>query len=185
MAERKRSLLGGLSGTVLEIGAGTAANLPYLGKDVHWIGIDPNPFLPPYVRQAADDSGIRASFGAAVAEELPVADASVDAVISTLVLCSVADPAVALREIVRVLKPGGQFVFVEHVAAPPGGSTRRRQTLIRPLWKLLGDGCHPIRETWRWIEAAGFAEVRYERFQLALPIVGPHIAGVGLKQTDR
>ncbi|MCW5978389.1 MAG: class I SAM-dependent methyltransferase [Bryobacteraceae bacterium] len=182
VAERKRELLGGLSGTVLEIGAGTGANLPYLGRDVRWIGLDPNPYTPRYARESASRAGVAALFGSAVAEQLPAADESVDAVISTLVLCCVEDPGAALREIVRVLKPGGRFVFIEHVAAPEGTRTRRWQTLVLPLWKRFADGCHPNRETWRWIESAGFARVRYDRFRLPMPIAGPHMAGEAVKQ---
>ena len=181
VADRKTSLLGGLRGTVLEIGTGTAINLPFLSTGVRWIGLDPNPFLPPYVQASVRDSSITAFFGAGVAEALPAFNGSVDAVISTLVLCSVRDPAIALREVIRILKPGGRFVFIEHVAAPSGTSTRRWQTLVSPLWKWLGDGCHPDRETWRWIEAAGFADVQYEKFHLPLPVAGPHIAGFAVK----
>jgi ubiquinone/menaquinone biosynthesis C-methylase UbiE len=181
VADRKHALLGGLRGIVLEIGAGTGANLPFLSKDVCWIGLDPNPFTPPYAREAAHASGVRAELLAGIGEQLPAFDSSVDAVISTLVLCSVEDPSVVLREVIRVLRPGGRFVFIEHVAAPPATRTRRWQKLVSPLWRRLGDGCHPARETWTWIESAGFHQVRYDTFQLPLPITGPHIAGVALK----
>jgi ubiquinone/menaquinone biosynthesis C-methylase UbiE len=181
VADRKQALLSGLRGTVLELGAGTGANLPFLSKQVRWIGLDPNPFLPPYVREAARRSGIADHFGAAVAEALPAGDSSVDAVISTLVLCTVTDPALALREVLRVLKPGGRFVFIEHVAAAHGTSTLRWQKLVGPLWSRLGGGCHPDRETWKWIEAAGFQHVSYEKFDVRLRIVGPHIAGVAVR----
>jgi len=181
VAERKHALLGDLRGTVLEIGPGTGVNLAYYRRDVQWMGIEPNPHMHPYIREAAErlDRSIELRHG--TAERLPVADDSVDAVVSTLVLCSVPNPAVKLQEIKRVLKPGGAFVFVEHVAAPRGTWLRRIQGWVRPLWRMLGDGCHPDRETWAIIEGAGFARVQLEHFQLPSGIVGPHIAGTAVK----
>ncbi len=181
MAERKRRLLGELAGTLIEIGAGTGANLPYLKSGVRWFGVEPNPAMRRYVEHKARQLGVNAQLVEGRAERLPLASASADAVISTLVLCGVADQRAVLEEILRVLKPGGRFVFLEHVAAEPGTATRRRQRLIRPVWSLLADGCRPDRETWRAIESTGFAHLEYERFRLPLPIAGPHIAGVAIK----
>ncbi len=181
VAERKRRLLGALNGTVIEIGAGTGANLAFLAPGVRWVAVEPNPAMWPYVRRAAGSHDADAVLVEARTEALPFLDGTADAVLSTLVLCSVADPAAALAEIRRVLKPGGRFVFLEHVAAPAGTRTRRRQQLVRPLWRRLADGCTPDRETWRWIESAGFARLDCERFTLDLPIAGPHIAGVAVK----
>ncbi len=181
VADRKRALFAGLEGTVLEIGPGTAPNLVYLNHDVHWIGIEPNPFMHPHIRRRAARLGLPVDLRSGRGERLEVDTASVDAVISTLVLCSVGDVAATLREIRRVLRPGGRFLFMEHVAAPPGTRRRQIQRLIRPLAQYLADGCCPDRETGRAIEAAGFSGLRYDRFTLALPIVGPHIAGTAVK----
>jgi len=181
VAERKRALFAGLAGTVLEIGPGTAPNLAYLAPDIHWIGIEPNPFMHAHVRNRAARLGLSVDLRPGRGEQLEVGSDSVDAVISTLVLCSVADVGTTLREIRRVLRPGGRFLFMEHVAAPPRTRLRHLQRLIRPLARCLADGCCPDRETGRAIEAAGFSTLRYERFTLALPIVGPHIAGTATK----
>jgi SAM-dependent methyltransferase len=181
VADRKRALFAGLTGTVLEIGPGTAPNLVYLAQGVHWIGIEPNPFMHPHIRKRAARLGLPVDLRSGRGERLEVETASVDAVISTLVLCSVADVAATLEEIRRVLRPGGCFLFMEHVAAPPGTRLRRLQRLIRPLARCLADGCCPDRETGQSIEAAEFSTVRYDRFTLALPIVGPHIAGIATK----
>lgn len=181
VTERKRALLGELRGTVLEIGPGTGVNLAYYRRDVQWLGIEPNPHMHPYAQQAAAQLGRAIDLRRGTSEQLPVAAESVDAVVCTLVLCSVPDPAATLHEIKRVLKPGGRFVFVEHVAAPRGTGLRRIQRWIGPLWHLLGDGCHPDRETWTVIESAGFAQMQLEHFQLPGGIVGPHIAGTAVK----
>ncbi|MFN3322954.1 MAG: class I SAM-dependent methyltransferase [Bryobacteraceae bacterium] len=180
-AERKQELLGGLRGVVVEIGPGTGPNLKFYSPEVCWIGIEPNPYMRPYLREEARRLGMEIDLRTEVAEGLPVPDASADAVVSTLVMCSVTDPERVIHEVHRVLKPGGRFLFLEHVADDPGTRTRRRQEWITPFWRRMADGCHPNRETWRLIENAGFAETRYDRFRLPLPIAGPHIAGVAVK----
>ncbi len=181
VGDRKRALLGTLRGTILEIGPGAGPNLAYYPRDIHWIGVEPNPAMYPYIQKEAQRLGLTIELRDATTEVLPVADASVDAVVSTLVLCSVHHPAEALKEILRVLKPGGQFVFIEHVAAPRDTSTRRIQNLMRPAWAVFGDGCQINRETWTTIEQAGFSRVQIEHFKLDVPIVGPHIAGTAVK----
>jgi SAM-dependent methyltransferase len=178
VAEEKRALLSPLDGTVLEIGPGGGNNLPFLRPGVRWIGVEPNPFFHDRLRARGARLGIAVDVRAAAAEALPVADGSVDAVVASLVLCSVRDPEATLREVRRVLRPGGRFVFVEHVAAPQGTGLRAVQRALRPVWAALADGCHPDRDTGRLIEAAGFADVDLRRFRLPVPIMGPHIAGM-------
>lgn len=181
---RKRALLAPLRGTVLEIGPGAGANLRYLDASVRWIGVEPNRYMHQYLRDEAarlGRAGTHVDVRSGTAEALPSAGASVDAVLATLVLCTVHDVDASLREVLRVLRPGGCFVFVEHVAAPAGSGTRRLQRLVRPFWEIAADGCHPDRETWRAIERAGFSRVELEHFGVPLPVVGPHVAGVAIK----
>jgi SAM-dependent methyltransferase len=181
VAEHKRRLLGGLAGDVLEIGPGGGFNLAYYRPDVRLTGIELNPYMHRYLQERADRLGREVTLRLGSAESLEVGDSAFDAVVSTLVLCSVADPAVALSEVLRVLKPGGRFVFVEHVAAPPASRARRVQRWIRPLWRVLGDGCNPDRETWVSIERAAFEKVEIQHFRVPFPVIGPHIAGVATK----
>lgn len=178
-ADRKRDLLGSLTGTVVEIGPGDGVNLNYYAEGVRWIGVEPNVHFHRRLEERAAKLALDAEIVAGVAERLAVPDAHADAVVSTLVLCSVASVEAALAEVRRVLRPGGTFVFIEHVAAPEGSGLRRIQRFVRPAWGLIADGCRPDRETGHLIEQAGFAEVQIERFDadLPLPIVHPHIVG--------
>ncbi len=152
-SRRKTQLLGELRGRVLELGAGRGANFPLLAPDVAWIGVEPATGMRRRLARGGHD------VLAATAEAIPLADDSVDAVISTVVLCSVRDQDQALRETVRVLRPGGRFVFFEHVAAPRGTWFRRLQQVGAPFNRALDHGCHPARETWRALERAPFRDL--------------------------
>jgi ubiquinone/menaquinone biosynthesis C-methylase UbiE len=178
----KQQLFADLSGTILEIGPGTGANLRYFDpKRVRWIGVEPNPFMEPYIREEAKRLNLPVELRTATADSLPLPDASVDAFVSTLVLCSVQSQERSLQELLRVLKPGGKLVFLEHVAAARGTWLRRVQNLITPLWKQLGDGCKPNRETWLELERAGFRNVSYKRITAPVPLVSPQIFGTATK----
>ncbi|QKQ74622.1 class I SAM-dependent methyltransferase [Nostoc sp. TCL240-02] len=181
VGDRKRSLFANLQGKVLEIGPGTGPNLPYYPKDIHWIGIEPNPHMHSYLRKQAKKLGLNIDLRIGNAEWLDAEDNSIDTVVSTLVLCSVPNIDYTLQAILRVLKPGGRFLFIEHVAATKGTVLRQVQSAIRPIWKVIGDGCHPDRETLIALENAGFASVNFERFDAQLPIVSPHIIGIATK----
>lgn len=177
----KRDLLATAAGTVIEIGAGTGANLRFLPQGCRWIGIEPNPFMHRQALDKAAEVGVDAEMRIGTAGQLDVDDSTADFVISTLVLCSVPDVDRALAEVRRVLKPDARFLFLEHVAAPGGTPRRWSQRLIFPLWYLCGDGCRVNRNTDDHIEGAGFSSVDLERFDLptppGLPWVSPHIVG--------
>lgn len=177
--EMKQALFANLAGSVLEIGPGAGANFAFYPKGVHVIGVEPNPYMLPYLEEEAEKQGLQLNMIEGYAETLQVADASVDAVVCTLVLCSVFSPEQALAEIRRVLKPGGQFLFIEHVAAPEGAWTRRFQNWLQPAWRFFGDGCNPNRETWTALEAAGFRDLALEHRRIKTPfkLIDPHILG--------
>ncbi|MGB7441520.1 MAG: class I SAM-dependent methyltransferase [Coleofasciculaceae cyanobacterium] len=186
MSDRKCELFADLHGKVLEIGPGTGSNLRYYPRDIHWTGIEPNTYMYPYLQQEAERLGLDINIKSKTAERLDAKDNSIDAVISTLVLCSVDNLSTMLQEILRVLKPGGQFFFLEHVAAPQRTGLRRIQNWIQPLWTVVGDGCHPNRETGIALENAGFERVDYQHFRANVPaIVSPQIIGVATKKKAR
>lgn len=178
--ERKRALFAGLRGPVLEIAAGAGANFEFLPHGIEWTGADPNPHGARYCLPAAEHRGIPAQWATSTAERLPFPNQSFAHVISTLALCSVNDPAAALAEVRRVLRPGGSLVFLEHVAAAPQTPTLRRQRLLRPAFRCCFH-CNPVLDTAALLTGAGFASLELERFRLPIPIVGPHIAGRAIR----
>lgn len=180
----KTDLLSPLRGNILEIGPGTGANLPFYARHaVRLTGIEPNRYMWPYLEKRAVECGMTLQILDGNASQLDLPDGRFDAVVCTLVLCSIEDVGRVLAEVQRVLKPGGRFLFLEHVAADVGTWNRRCQEFVRPVWSYLGDGCHPAKETWRDIEAAGFAELHLEH--RAIPslfrLVNPHIFGCGVR----
>lgn len=179
----KPGLLGALEGEVIELGPGSGVNLKHYRNDVRWTGVEPNVFLHERIRRRASGLGTPVRLSAGTAERLDFPDESVDAVVGTLVLCSVGDQARALAEILRVLKPGGRYVFIEHVAAPLGTRTRRVQETCTPILRRLPGGCSPNRETRRAIERAGFGAVAVGRFEVptSFGIALPHITGTATK----
>lgn len=150
------------AGTVLEIGAGVGANLTRLAPGTHLVAVEPSARMHEPLRARAADAGVELTLVGGRAESLPLPDASVDAVVCSLVLCTVDDPATALAEVRRVLRPGGTFRFVEHVVAPHRGPRRWLQDALHAPWSWLFEGCQTDRDTARAIADAGFAEVEIE-----------------------
>lgn len=172
-------LLTQATGDVLEIGAGDGGNLTLYPPEIRLTLLEPNPYLRGYLEQACAAHRRGCAVVDGVGEALPFPDASFDTVVTTHVLCSVHDQARVLGEVRRVLRPGGRFLFMEHVAAHPGTRTYRLQRTINPLWKTVGDGCHLTRDTGATIRAAGFDRVEISAFEGSLPsVVSPHVSGV-------
>ena len=175
--DRKRELFSEVEGTVVEIGPGTGVNLRYLPDGITWIGMEPNPHMHSYLWKKLTGRSIEATLRTEAVPSSSLATNTADFVISTLVLCSVADLDETLADLKRILGPGGQLLFIEHVAASHESWLYTLQHNIQPLWRRIADGCHPDRETGTALESAGFSSVEYERFTTGLPVVSPHIMG--------
>lgn len=189
MVKLRCELLVNASGRVLEIGPGPGTSLSCLvGNDItEYVAVEPNTHMHHHLREEAERLGLRPpTILSAAAEGISVDDKSVDSVISTHVLCSVTDLMQVLQEVKRILKPGGRFFFFEHIASEPGTFERTIQESIRPVWKVLGDGCD-FKDTWRQInELNADFDVSYEKFDapIALTFVKPHMKGVAVRKVS-
>lgn len=183
----RRDLLTEVSGRVLEVGAGTGLNVPYYTSNVtHLVLSEPEPHMRSKLQaHLAAVRPAEVELKDATLDQLPMPDRSFDAVVSTLVLCSVRDVAQALEEIYRVLAPGGQLVFLEHVGAEDRPERLKWQRRIEPLWKVLAGNCHLTRRTEQAIERAGFEmrQIQRESIRKAMPLVRPSIRGIAIKPT--
>ena len=153
MASRRRALLAEASGAVLEIGAGTGLNLRHYPAGLEELVLtEPGEPMADRIDLSRAPDGVPVRLVRAPAERLPFADASFDTVVSTLVLCTVSDPARAVAEAARVLKPGGRLLFCEHVEAKSGWRRSLQHRTARP-WAAFADGCRCDRPTLTTIES--------------------------------
>ena len=181
----RADLLRGLSGQVLEVGAGTGLNIPHYPRTVGRLVLtDPDAHMRRKLAQKIRAHGWdHAEVLDATLERLPLPDDAFDAVVGTLVLCSVPRVDRALAEIYRVLTPGGRFVFLEHVAAEDRPRRLWWQQRVEPVWKRLSGNCHLTRRTAGAIVAGGFAivDIKRESMRKAWPLVRPTIRGIAIK----
>jgi ubiquinone/menaquinone biosynthesis C-methylase UbiE len=162
-------LIPAAAGEVLEIGAGSGLNLPFYGAQVRRLhALEPSEALLRMASRRLPGAPFPVDLLQGSAEEIPLADGSVDTVVTTWTLCSIPDVAKALREARRVLRPGGSLLFVEHGHAPDA-SVAAWQRRIEPLWKPLAGGCHLTRRIDRLIREAGFEIVELENEYLKGP----------------
>ncbi len=164
-------LLADLEGDVLEIGAGTGSNFRHYGAAARVVAFEPDPHM---LKRARGRATANIDVRQAPAERLPVADASFDAVASTLVLCTVGDVRASLVEVRRVLRAGGKLVFIEHVRG--GGLLGRVQDAVQPVYGWFAAGCQANRDTEQALRDAGFAFEHIEHTKLS-PVM-PAIYGV-------
>ena len=177
-ADHRRRLVEAAHGAVLEIGAGYGATFPFYPSAVAGVlALEPDPTLRELARSAAARAPVPVTVVDGVAESLPAADASVDVVVSSLVLCSVADQSVALAEVVRVLRPGGLLLFYEHVRSA-NRLLGAAEDLVTPLWSRVAGGCHPNRDTADSIAGAGLTVQGLERFGFSALPGNPKLAHV-------
>ena len=178
LAEMRRDLIAGASGDVLEIGGGTGANLGYYGAGVESVTVtEPEPPMLKRLQRKAREQNSQATVLRAPAEDLPFEDASFDTVVSTLVLCGVDDQPRAVRELRRVLRPGGRLIFIEHVRADDP-RVAKMQDRMNPLNRFMVC-CDCNRPTLDTIRSAGFGVTALEQTELpkAPPFVRPLIVG--------
>src|SRR4051794_1327459 len=181
-ADLRRVLLDGLSGRVIEVGAGNGRNFPWYPPTVQEVvAVEPEPTMRRLAEAAAREVTVPIRVVAGTASALPAADGEDDAAGTSLVLCSVPDQVAALAEMRRVLRPGGQLCFLEHVRAEAPGLRRVQRLADATMWPRLFGGCHTGRDTAAAITAAGFTIDRLERFRFPEgPLAGPaaeHILG--------
>ncbi len=181
----KRAAFEGMeSGRILEIGSGTGANFTYVPNGSSYIALEPNPAMHQRLRRRAAERGIDLELLTTPGESIPLETNSIDTVLCSLVLCTVHDPDAALSEIRRVLRPGGTFRFVEHIAARPASPRRWLQAAITRPWAWIFEGCQLCRHTGERIESAGFTSVQIRKQRLRLSVflpVNSSIHGIATK----
>jgi ubiquinone/menaquinone biosynthesis C-methylase UbiE len=181
-ADHRRETLDGLSGRVLELGAGNGLNFPHYPATVtEVVAVEPEPTLRATARKAAGDAPVTVRVVDGLADALPSGDGEFDAAVASLVLCSVPDQASALAELRRVLRPGGELRFYEHVQANKQPAAAFFTFADRTFWPLMLGGCHPTRHTGDAIAAAGFEIQSCRRFGFKPAPVAPtipHILGI-------
>ena len=181
-AEHRDELLAGLTGRVIEVGAGTGLNFGHYPASVtEVVAVEPEPYLRAKAEEAATSAQVSITVLDGTADRLPADDASLDAGVASLVLCSVPDPAAALAELRRVIRPDGELRFYEHVRAD-SPRLARWQDRLDVVWPRVGGGCHANRATVETIETAGFTVERSRRFTFRpsalVTLTSPHAIGV-------
>jgi ubiquinone/menaquinone biosynthesis C-methylase UbiE len=179
MREKRRELLAQASGRTIEVGAGTGLNLDLYPDAVSELVLtEPDPHMVKQLRKRVAGATRTVSISEAGAEKLPFPDGSFDTAIVTLVLCTVPDPVAGIAEVSRVLKPGGRFLFLEHVRSEDPGLARWQDRLERP-WRFAADGCHCNRDTVAMISASPLQidQVESDELPKAPPLIRPLVIG--------
>lgn len=179
LAERRASLLEQADGDVLEMGAGTGLNFGYYPPSARVVAIEPDPAMARRAVERARSARASVNVFQLDAQRLPVEDESIDVVVGTLVICTIPDPSRALEELRRVLRPGGMYLFIEHVRSESPRLARWQDRLERP-WGHVAGGCHPNRRTVDLIRGSGLKVTELDRYELGLPLTKPHVAGRAL-----
>jgi ubiquinone/menaquinone biosynthesis C-methylase UbiE len=178
--DHRIELISGARGRVLEVGSGNGLNFEHYRDTGMLVAMEPEPTMLRIARNRAREAPVPIRFVRGAGERLPFADGSFDTVVASLVLCSVDRPGTVAAEIARVLRPGGELRYLEHVrSASPIGAVI--QDAITPVWSFFAGGCHPNRDTAATLRRAGF-HVEGRRFPFGPPTPArPHLLGVARK----
>jgi ubiquinone/menaquinone biosynthesis C-methylase UbiE len=175
----RAELLDGLSGRVIEVGAGNGRNFDHYPASVsHVLAVEPEPRLRASAQRAAATAAVPIEVVAGVADRLPADDDAFDAGVASLVLCTVPDQDAALAELRRVIRPGGELRFYEHVVSRRRGAALVQRALDATVYPPLAGGCHLARDTVAAIERAGFTIESSRRFPWGPSAIGPKVAHV-------
>jgi ubiquinone/menaquinone biosynthesis C-methylase UbiE len=186
VGKHRDQLLAGLAGSVIEVGAGNGLNFRHYPPAVTTVlAVEPEDYLRALADRSARHASVPVTVTSGTADKLPATDSAFDAVVASLMLCSVPDQAAALAEMRRVLRPGGELRFMEHVGADTPGHRRLQRLLDATVWPACFGGCHVGRDTVAAISAAGFRITELTRYRLPesrLPWpTTPHARGVAVR----
>lgn len=186
--ERRQSglragLFGSARGVVADIGAGNGPTFRHLPANTTVHAIEPNPHFHHRLHRTAEQHGLDLHLHPTSGEAIDLPDGSVDTVLTSWVLCTVPDPARVVAEIRRILRPGGRYLFLEHVAAPPRSGVGLVQRAVRRPWRWTFEGCDVTRDTATTVRQAGFSSVRVDATPMptAFVPIRPQIAGVAVR----
>lgn len=181
--KRKRMIFKSLPQQIVEIGPGTGANFRYYPQGITVIAIEPNPMMHARLKANANRYRLQLQIRSKRGEEIDLENDSVEAVVGTLVLCTVENPKRVVSEVRRILRPGGRYIFLEHVAAPMGTRLRAVQNFLHKPWHWLFEGCNLNRNTHSLLTEQAFSSVDMGCFMLQSMFapVTPHIFGLATK----
>ncbi|ELY47407.1 class I SAM-dependent methyltransferase [Natronorubrum sulfidifaciens] len=186
-APHRTTLVQDLSGRVLELGCGTGDLFPFVAETdpepLAYHAIEPDPHMRKRAARTASELSLEVDLRDARAESLPYPDDSFDIVLASVVFCTIQDPDTAVEEVARVLKPGGEFRFFEHVHADGWRGTGQR--LLNPLWERVAGGCQLTRETIpRFVGHDAFSVAEIERLEFGVFPATPFVRGTVCRRRD-